>query len=187
MLVVKREYHILSHLKNEPNCGPRECSMAWVVLYSDVSNLLKLIHARNDSLRFLAQIECHVTNPKLPPLLHTLVSLISCFLDDAIDVQLRYSFADLKRFLSLGIQASQSLIPESICHPALGVGSALRFLGRTLGRVARFLRRIIFPYLNLVWIWRGNVFGGKSGRRYRIVDRRRQSTRLLPCAQESAN
>ena len=60
--------------------------MAWVVLYSDVSNLLKLIQARNDALRSLAQIECHSTNPKLPPLLYTLIFFISYFLDDAIDV-----------------------------------------------------------------------------------------------------
>ena len=185
LVVVKRGYHILSHLKNEPNCGPWERSMAWAILHSNVSNLLKLIQASNDSLRFLTQIELHITNPKLPPLLHTLVSFTSCFLDDAIDVQLRCSFVDLKRFPFLGVQASQSPIPESICHPAWGDGSALRLLGRTLGLVGWFLHRIMFLYLNLIWIWRGNVLGGHLGRGRWVADRWRQSPRLLHCAQVS--
>ena len=156
--------------------------MAWVVLYNDVSNLLKLIQARNDALRSLAQIECHSTNPKLPPLFHALVFLISCFFDNSIDIQLRYSFVNRKRFLFLGIQGSQSLIPESICLSALGAGPALRFLGRALGRATRSLCRIIFLYLVLIRIWRGNDSGGgDSGGRFWTVNRQQQSPRLLPC------
>ena len=77
-----------------------------MALNSDVSNVLEPIQARNDVLRFLAQIECRITNLELPPLLYTLVFLNPCCLDEAVDAQLRCSFVNQKESPFLGIQAS---------------------------------------------------------------------------------
>jgi hypothetical protein len=67
-----------TNLQNKSDSGPGECSMGWIILHSDISDLLEKVNPLNKLVKEVSEDDRLVGLPSItPPLLDTL--LFGCF------------------------------------------------------------------------------------------------------------